>query len=72
MLKLNKSKINCPKPQKNKNGNYLVRIRKKSACIVSFLEGKDKKLLSLKNCHEIGQIRSKNRIDRTNLRNSLH
>ena len=56
MDKLNDSKINCPKPQKNKNGNYLVRIRKKSACIVSFLEGKDKKLLSLKNCHEIGKM----------------
>ena len=44
MDQLNNLKINCPKPQKNKNGNYLVRIRKKSACIVSFLEGKDKKL----------------------------
>ena len=56
MDQLNNSKINCPKPQKNKNGNYLVKIRKKSACIVSFLEGKDKKLLSLKNCHEIGKM----------------
>ena len=56
MDQLNNSKINCPKPQKNKNGNYLVRIRKKSACIVSFLEGKDKKLLNLKNCHEIGKM----------------
>ncbi|MBD1164463.1 homoserine kinase [Pelagibacterales bacterium SAG-MED13] len=56
MDQLNNSKINCPKPQKNKNGNYVVRIRKKSACIVSFLEGKDKKLLNLKNCHEIGKM----------------
>ena len=56
MDQLNDSKINCPNPQKNKNGYYLVRIRKKSACIVSFLEGKDKKLLSLKNCHEIGKM----------------
>ena len=56
MDQLNNSKINCPKPQKNKNGNYLVRIRKKSACIVSFLEGKDKKKLNIKDCYSVGKI----------------
>ena len=33
MDQLNSSKINCPKPLKNKNGNYLIRIKNKSACI---------------------------------------
>ena len=42
MDQLNNSKINCPKPQKNKNGNYLVRIRKKSACIVSLASNESK------------------------------
>jgi homoserine kinase type II len=56
MDQLNNSKINCPKPQKNKNGSYLIRIRNKTACIVSFLKGKDKKLLDLKNCLDIGKM----------------
>ena len=56
MDQLNNSKINCPRPIKNKNGNYLIKIKNKPACIVSFLEGKDKKILNLKNCFEIGKI----------------
>ncbi len=56
MDQLNNSKINCPKPQKNKNGNYLIRIKNKKACIVSFLKGKDKKLLNLRNCYDIGKM----------------
>jgi len=56
MDKLNDFKINCPKPLKNKNGNYLIRIKNKTACIVSFLDGKDKKKLSLKNCFDVGKI----------------
>ena len=56
MDQLNNSKINCPKPLKNKNENYLVKIKNKTACIVSFLEGKDKKTLNLKNCHDIGKM----------------
>ena len=47
---LNQKKINCPKPLKNKNGKYLTIIKNKSACIVSFLKGKDKKTLNNKNC----------------------
>ena len=43
---LNKSKISCPKPLKTYNKNYLIKLKNKSACIVSFLEGKDKKLLN--------------------------
>ena len=56
MDQLNDSKINCPKPQKNKNGRYLIRMKNKTACIVSFLEGKDKKLLNFKNCYDIGKM----------------
>jgi len=56
MDKLNNAKINCPKPLKNKNGNYLIKIKNKTACIVSFLNGKDKKTLNLKNCYDIGKM----------------
>jgi homoserine kinase type II len=56
MDQLNNSKINCPKPLKNNDGNYLIKIRNKTACIVSFLEGKDKDKLNLKNCFEVGKI----------------
>ena len=56
MDQLNNFKINCPKPLKNKNGNYLIRIKNKTACIVSFLDGKDKKKLNLKNCFDVGKI----------------
>ena len=56
MDQLNNSKINCPRPQKNKNGSYLVQIKNKTACIVSFLNGKDKKNLNYKNCFDIGKM----------------
>ena len=53
---LNNSKINCPRPIKNKEGNYLFELKNKKACIVTFLEGKDKKILNIKNCYDIGKI----------------
>jgi len=56
MDRLNNSKINCPKPLRTINGNYLIKLKNKTACIVSFLEGKDKKKLNPKNCFEIGKI----------------
>ena len=56
MDQLNDSKINCPKPLRNKKGNYLFKLRNKTACIVSFLKGKDKKTLNIKNCHDIGKM----------------
>ncbi|MDC3207692.1 homoserine kinase [Candidatus Pelagibacter sp.] len=59
MDQLNKSKINCPQPQKNKNGSYLIKIQNKTACIVSFLDGKDKKSLNLKNCYDVGTMIAK-------------
>ena len=53
---LSESKINCPKPQKKKDGGYLISIKNKTACIVSFIKGKDKKSLNLKNCHDVGKM----------------
>ena len=55
MNKLSKYKINCPKPQKNKAGSFLIKIKNKTASIVSFVEGKDKLKLSPKNCYEVGK-----------------
>ncbi len=56
MDELNNSKINCPKPLRNNQNNYLIKLKNKSACIVSFLKGKDKKTLNLKNCYDIGKM----------------
>ena len=56
MDKLNDSKINCPKPLKNNDGSYLIKLKNKTACIVSFMRGKDKNKLNLKNCFEVGKI----------------
>ena len=55
MDKLNKYKINCPEPQRNKKGSFLIKIKNKTASIVSFVEGKDKLKLNPKNCYEIGK-----------------
>ena len=55
MNNLNKNNINCPNPLKDINGKYLTLIKNKSACIVTFLEGKDKKKLNNKNCYDIGK-----------------
>ena len=59
MDKLNSLKINCPKPLRNKDGKYLIRLKNKTACIVSFLQGKDKKVLNLKNCYDLGKVIAK-------------
>ena len=56
MDQLSNSKINCPRPLRNNNGDYLFKLKNKSACIVTFLKGKDKKKLNLKNCYDIGKI----------------
>jgi homoserine kinase type II len=55
MDQLSDLKINCPKPLKNKNGKFLIKLKNKAACIVTFLNGKDKKKLNYKNCYEIGK-----------------
>ena len=55
MDNLNNSKINCPKPLKTTNNKYLIKLKNKTACIVSFLEGKDKKILNINDCYAIGK-----------------
>ena len=55
MDKLHASNINCPKPLRNTNGKYLIKLKNKTACIVTFLNGKDKKTLNLKNCYDVGK-----------------
>ena len=55
MDQLNSLGINCPKPLRNNNGKFLIKIKNKTACIVSFLSGKEKKKLSLKNCYDVGK-----------------
>jgi len=52
---LNENKIICPKPLKSKKDNHLCEIKKKSACIVTFLKGTDKSNLNYKNCFDIGK-----------------
>ena len=56
MDELYTSKLNCPKPLKNKDGKYLINLKNKTACIVSFLQGKDKKNLNIKNCYDVGRV----------------
>ena len=55
MDKLSQKNIICPKPLKNIKGQHLSQIKGKSACIVSFVEGKDKTKLNNQNCFEIGK-----------------
>ena len=55
MEKLNVKKIICPKPLKNNKGKYLCEIKKKPACIVTFLDGTDKTNLNYKNCFDVGK-----------------
>jgi len=55
MEKLNNFKINCPKPQRNKKGNFFFKIKNKTGSIVSFVEGKDKFKLNSKDCYYIGK-----------------
>ena len=55
MDNLNSSKINCPKPLKTINNKYLIKLKNKTACIVSFLEGKDKKKLKTNDCYAVGK-----------------
>ncbi len=56
MDQLSDLNINCPKPLKNRNGSYLIKLKGKQACIVTFLMGKDKKKLNYKNCFDVGKM----------------
>ena len=55
MFGLSKHKIKCPEPIKNKKNKYLFKIKNKIACLVSFLEGKDKNQLTSKDCFQVGK-----------------
>ena len=55
MSGLSNLKINCPKPIKTKKNSYLFNIKNKKACLVSFLEGNDKKTLTTKDCYILGK-----------------
>ena len=55
MYGLSKLKIKCPEPEPSINGKYLIKLKNKNACIVSFLNGKDKKNLSPKDCFIVGK-----------------
>ena len=55
MSKLSKLNIKCPEPVRNKKGNYIFKLKNKNACIVSFLEGKDKKQLNANDCFSVGK-----------------
>ena len=55
MSGLSRLKIKCPVPIKDKNGKYLFNLKNKKACIVSFLEGKDKGQLNNKDCFIVGK-----------------
>ncbi len=52
---LSKLKIKCPEPLRTINGKYLIKLKNKNACIVSFLNGKDKKKLSVNECYVVGK-----------------
>ena len=55
MFGLSKNKIKCPEPIKDKKGRYLFKIKNKTACLVSFLDGKDKNQLTNKDCFQVGK-----------------
>ena len=55
MFRISKLKIKCPEPIKNKRGKYLFKIKKKKACLVSLLKGKDKKELNYNDCFIVGK-----------------
>ena len=55
MYGLSKRNIKCPEPIKNRKGKYLFKIRNKTACLVSFLPGKDKISLNYNQCFAVGK-----------------
>ena len=56
MDELSNLNLNCPKPIKNQKGHFIIKLKGKSACVVTFLKGKDKKKLNYKNCFDVGKM----------------
>ena len=54
MIGLDKSKFKCPVPILNKKNNPITEFKDKKLMIVSFIEGKAKKVLSPENCKSVG------------------
>ena len=75
MFGLSQQEIKCPEPIKNNKGKYLFKIKNKTACLVCFLEGKDKNQLTNKDCFDVGKNAGKLHLAAKNLklyrRNSL-
>tara|TARA_B100000900_G_C20532574_1_gene696958 strand:- start:269 stop:1237 length:969 start_codon:yes stop_codon:yes gene_type:complete len=55
MSGLSRLKVKCPNPVKSKKGKFIFKIKNKYACIVSFLEGKDKRELNSSECYLVGK-----------------
>jgi len=55
MSGLSRLKIKCPRPISNKKGKYIFKIKNKKACLVTFLNGKDKHNLTNKDCYIVGK-----------------
>ena len=68
MYGLSRQKIKCPEPIKNNKGEYLFRIKNKTACLVSFLEGNDKIQLTNKDCFDVGKNTGKLHLAAKNLK----
>ncbi len=56
MDQLSDLNIACPKPLRNRKGGFIFKLKGKSACIVTFLKGKDKRKLNNRNCFDIGRM----------------
>ena len=54
MRNLFDKKFPSPEPIINKNGNYISEIANKKAAVVSFLDGRSKKILDPNNCYQVG------------------
>ena len=56
MDQLSDLNIACPKPLRNRQNGFIFKLKGKSACIVTFLKGKDKRKLNNRNCFDIGKM----------------
>ncbi len=56
MDQLSDLNIACPKPLRNRQGGFIFKLKGKSACIVTFIKGKDKRKLNNRNCFDIGRM----------------
>ncbi len=59
MKNLCDKKFPSPEPIINRNGSYISEIDNKKAAVISFLDGKAKKILDPENCHDIGSYTAK-------------